>query len=211
MTPTELARRHPELYHVTTARSEESIRRHGLLTTCDILELWGVEEPKRTQLMTRLPPKPFPIEHRALGPITLNDNKPLSEAKLANVLDDGLTPAEWLKMLNSRVFFFVGGKPLKNFMNASPERGVLVVDTLSLVEAYADLVEIAPINTGNTYFNPVRRGRSTFAPLLETDFAVWQRSRPKKSADTIREVTVRASIPDIAKFLKHVRYAETAA
>jgi hypothetical protein len=154
--------------------------------------------------MTKRRGKPVP-----LGPVVINDNAPLNEKKLASVLDDGLTTADWLRMLNGRVFFFAENGPLDRLMGAAlnigrPKR-ILVIDTRTLAEAYAESMEIVPINSGNTNYAAVRRGRSTFATLVATDYDRWRRRRGKKSPDTIKEVAVRRSIPDIARFVLEIR------
>lgn len=155
-----------------------------------------------------------PFIHRSLGEIVISDNIPLSESKLFKVLDDNLTPADWLALLNARVFFFPHRGPLMRLTNARENRGkakdILVVDTEKLAASYANAMDIAPINTGNTNHAPARRGLATFAPLLETDYATWRRRRAKKTPDTIKEVSVRQSILDISVFVVEVIRGEVA-
>ncbi len=107
MTPFQLAQEHPRLWHVTAADAVPSILDRGLLTTADILARWGVDPTQRDGYLTRRRPVPVTLTHPALGSIVINDNAPLNERKLTAVLDDGLTAPDWLRMLNSRLFFFV--------------------------------------------------------------------------------------------------------
>lgn len=115
-------------------------------------------------------------------------------------------------MLNGRVFFFTSLTQLdrlrKAQANLAASKDVLVIDTLRLAEAYGGRMEIVPFNSGNTNHNAVRRGHGTFAPLLSTDYDFWRHQRGNTSPDRIKEVTVRGSVPDIARFVTTVRHGE---
>jgi hypothetical protein len=208
MTPQELSARHRTLFHVTPAGAARSILDSGLYSTKDILERWEAPMARRMELMTRRRRLPVPLDHPRHGRFVINDNAPLSEGKLARILDDGLTSGQWLEMLNSRVFFFTHKKVLERLtgarLNRDKTKDVLELDTERLAEAYGALMEIVPINSGNTNHQPARRGYATFAALFETDYQAWRRRRGKKSLDSIKEVAVRGSIPDIANFVVNV-------
>ena len=209
MTPRELAERHSRLFHATPAGAAQSILERGLYSAKDILHHWEVEPSLSACYLTCRRRLPVPLDHPERGLIVLNDNAPLSETKLAKVLDDGLTSANWLEMLNSRVFFFVSEAPLCRLkgarLNRERPKDVLVLDTERLALAYGHAMEIVPINTGNTNHQPARRGLSTFAALHGTNYQEWRWRRAKKSPDAIKEVAVRGSIPDIANFVLEVR------
>ena len=203
MTPEELAERHPRLFHVTTPGAWPLIKRYGLLPTAALLELFGVEPVRRDALVSRRRPASVPVHHPSLGEAMITDNVPLSEAALARCLDDGLSPSDWLRMLNARVFFWVDRGRLDGLLNARLNRGrareVLTFETLSLARAHAERVEISPINSGSTIRKPARRGLATFTPLLATEYREWQRRRGAR--DTIVEVTVVGGVPDAARHL----------
>jgi hypothetical protein len=97
-------------------------------------------------------------------------------------------------MLNERVFFWVDKKRLDGFLRAQAHQGrerlVLVLNTLSLAKQFRERMELCPINSGSTIYQPARRGRSTFTPLLRHEYATWQWLRGKASPDRIVEVTV---------------------
>ena len=46
VTPEELAQAYPRLYHMADAQSWESIRKHGLLSTSSLLDLYEVKDKK---------------------------------------------------------------------------------------------------------------------------------------------------------------------
>ena len=203
VTPEELAARHPRLFHVTTPGSWPLIARHGLLPAAALLELFEVEPARREALVARRRPASVPIRHPVHGEAAITDNVPLSEAALARCLDDGLTPADWLRMLNARVFFWADRARLDGLLNARLNRGrardVLTFDTLGLARAHAARMEICPINSGSTIRKPARRGLTTFTPLSAMEYRDWQRRRGGR--DVIVEVTVRGGVPDAARHL----------
>jgi hypothetical protein len=151
----------------------------------------------------------MPLSHPVHGTAVLTDNAPLDDRKLARVLDDGLTPDGWRRVLAARVFFWTSEAEAQRLAHARLNRGepraLLVLDTLSLARAHGARMEIAPINTGQTLYVPARRGSATFAPLLQTDYDQWKRRRGLRSPDRIKEVTVRGPVPDAEAHLFDVR------
>ncbi len=216
MTVAELAAQYPRLFHVTEPGSWPSIRQHGLLSTEMLLRQAGCAEAEVAARIRRLRPSPEVVKSERFGPVVLNDNSPLHEKKLAGCLEGGLRPADWIAMLNQRVFFWVDEKRCHGLRDAKAGSGkrpreVLVFDTGSLLARHTNSVEIAPFNTGNTLYDPVKRGRTTFTPLGEMSFAEWRlrrvREGVKASPDVIVEIVVRDGIPDIAEHLIERREA----
>ena len=194
----ELAERYPRLFHMTAAGSWPSIARHGLLGTSALLDLFRVPEEVRLQLETRHRPESVPI---CGGRAVVRDQKPMSDAGLYKCLCDGLTPREWYRMLNSKVFFWVTRERLEKMLNARAYKKkwhtVLVVDTESLLADYLERVTLSHINSGATLFKPTPRGRNTFLP---PDKYPFQRRRKERGAsDAIAELAVDHSVPDIRK------------
>ncbi|MBX9700164.1 MAG: hypothetical protein K2X74_12060 [Acetobacteraceae bacterium] len=205
MTPEELAALHPRLFHLTTPGAWPTIAARGLLSTAALVALFELPTERRAALTGQRRPAEVPLRHPAHGLAVLNDNLPLSEAALAGCLDDGLTPADWLGMLNARVFFWADEAGLARLVGARMNRGrareVLVFDTLPLARAHAERLELCPINSGATLRRPARRGLSTFTPLGAMSHAEWRRRRGMSAPDRILEVAVRDGVPDIARFL----------
>ncbi len=203
MSPEDLSARHPKLYHVTSPGSWPSIARHGLLPASDLVRLFGLDAALRAQLTTRRRAGEVRLRHAVHGTAFLTDNVPLTERALALCLDDGLSPADWVAMLNARVFFWPDQRGLDRLLGARTNRNrprdVLVFDTLGLVRAHADRVEISPINSGSTIRKPARRGLATYSKLLSQSYPDWRRARGGR--DTIREVIVLGGVPDIARYL----------
>jgi hypothetical protein len=202
MSPEDLAARHPKLYHVTAPGAWASIAKLGLLPASTLLHLFAVDEARHLQLTTTRRPQEVRLHHPLHGTAILNDNLPLSERALAACLDDGLQPQDWLSLLNQRVFFWADPSGVARLlgarMNRARPRTVLIFDTLGLVRAHAERMEISPINTGATIRKPARRGLTTFTPLLAKSYTAWQQQRGQR--DKILEVTVNGGVPDIASY-----------
>jgi hypothetical protein len=207
MSPEELSHRHPRLYHLTLPGAWEGIRSHGLLSTTALLDLFEVRGDQRQALEVQRRPEAVPLSHPVHGRATLNDQKPMSEQALAKCLDDGLAPADWLKLLIGRVFFWSSDEGLQSLAGARANRNralsLLVVDTLSLARAHAARIELSPFNTGATFRKPARRGLQTFTPLGELSYDQWSRKRGRR--DKVKEVVVRHAAPDIAQHIIEVR------
>ena len=205
MTPEELSKLHPELFHVSVPGAWPMMKKYGLLSTVKILDLLGINQrEERERLLKKRRPIPVPLSHPTKGKIIINDYRPLSEKALSQVLDDNLTPEDWLMMLNSRIFFWSNGQAAQRLLQAKINRDrkrlVLVVDTQKLAKDYSDKMEISPINSGSTIRKAARRGMRTFTPLSIVEYKKWQKLRGQN--DKILEVIVRDSIPNIQKYVR---------
>ena len=203
MTPDELAARIPRLYHVTDRRSRALVETHGLLCANSLIDRFVDDVEERERLKSERRRDFLRLHDGADGYAALNDNIPLIFGKLTPKLDDGLTPTDWLRMLNGRVFFWP--EPQERFFAAGRRGGrellLLTFETASLARAYAGRLDLAPINTGSALRDPARRGRRTFTPASSVTWDAWRRSRSnvKRSLDSVREVSIRGDVPDAAE------------
>ena len=209
MTPEELAKRHPYLFHVTLSGTSESIGKYGLLPTSKLLDLFEIKGAEREKIERKRRQKAVVIEHSMHGKAVINDQKPMSETALLKCLNDNLTPSDWLTLLNNRVFFWPNERRLKKFQNRIDNQGVnlevIKLDTLALAKKYAENIELSPINSGNTCRKPTRRGLSTFTPLLDMSYADWSKKRGLIKCDNIAEVTIIDGVLDIGAYIVDVR------
>ncbi len=210
MTPEELAELHPRLYHTTHPANLSGILKHGLRSTRSILSLHGRPDGYCTRYVRRRRTETERVEHPHYGVAMVTDNKPLIPSKLEPYLDDNLTLEDWCEKLNERVFFWPDEEKLRELLNARAyrhlDRQVMVFDTKSLAEAYADQMDLSPINSGAALFLPAaRRGHATFTPLLQHSYKKWRRLRMERgetqSLDSIKEVTVVDGIEHVERFL----------
>lgn len=203
MTPDDLVRKHPRLWHMAQDGSWPSIREHGLLSTTALLDLYKIEGERREALERRHRPQSVPIACEGLPGAVVRDQKPMREVALTGCLDDGLTPTDWYVTLNQRVFFWPLRTRLRGLLEARAYRKdvqtVLTLDTRSIVDAYADVVQLSPINSGATIMSIARRGNHTFAPIAE--FPLEPHRRRQGHKQSVAEVV----IPDrVVPILDHV-------
>lgn len=187
---------YPQLYHLAEAGSWRSIQRHGLLSVSAILDLFEVDGERRDELESQVRPKPVPLRHPSHGVVVLRDQKPLSWAKLSACLID-MTAAEWSRLLNRHVFFWLERRHLEGLLNAKEYRvhshDVITFDTRSVLRSHE--AYLSPINSGSTLFNPAKRGRTTVRPLAIYD--VLEKRRPI-------EFLIEGGVPDARKHVVHV-------
>lgn len=206
VTPEILAARFPRLYHMAQAGSWPGIQRHGLLSTCALLDLFEVQGEAREALVARHRPESVLIRHPIHGEAVIRDQKPMSDSGLLRVLPEGISPADWYRTLNEKVFFWVDRARLEKLLGAAAYRGkrqtVLTLHTAALLARHAGQVLLSPINSGCTKPYPAPRGSDTFLPLAEYPFEESSRKRGRMHA--VVELTVRHSVPDVRDFVLKV-------
>lgn len=197
----------PLLFHMTEAGSWPSIRRHGLLSTSALLDLFGLEGAARAAVEARRRPESVALAHPVHGRAVIRDNGPIDDAKLAKVLEDGLTPADWYRTLNARVFFWLSRRKLLNLLGARSYRrsahDIIECDARRLVEAYRAEITLSPINSGAVLFaGAPKRGAGTFLSIDNYPYAAWAKKRPKDGR--VAELAVAGGVPDAERFVRRV-------
>ena len=184
-----------------------SIERYGLLSTSALLDLFQVPANQREALECCRRPEFVEIVNPNLGRAVIRDQKPMNERHLLGlardggpVLRNGLSPCDWYRILNSKVFFWVNQERLETLLSARAYRSnrhtILVVDTETLLDNHLDRVCLSPINSGNTQPFPQPRGLDTFLPLNQYPFEEWLYKR-RTYGEPIVELAVGHSVPDI--------------
>jgi hypothetical protein len=180
------------------AGSWAGIRQHGLLSTSALLDLFEIDGDLRAALESARRPESVTITHPVRGTAVVRDQIPLREGPLARCLV-GMTPVEWYRELNRRVFFWLNEGRVGGLLRGQGYRrrphDVLTIDTASLVGAYEDQITLAPINTGSTIYNPRPRGVGTFLSIADYPFDDWRRRRSRRTA--VAELAVLAGVQDI--------------
>jgi len=204
MTPPELARRWPHLFHLAEAGAWPSIQRHGLLSTTALLDLFAVPPDQRHPLEGARRTRSHVLEHPEHGTAVLRDNLALHPTALERTLD-AMTAEEWCRTLNARVFFWLTEARWQRLRATRLYRDrphdLLVLNTASLLAAHGDRVELSPLNSGAVFaLTTVRRGPQTFRPVRDFD---WEGRR--RSAEPVVELTVPDGVPDVADHVVDVR------
>ena len=193
----------PRLFHVTDGGAWPSIQTHGLLSTSALLDLYGVQGASRSA---------FESERRATGMILkragwpgvlVRDQSPMRDRALLGCLTDGMTPREWYRLLNGKVFFWTSERRLQRLLNARAGRDVaqlvLTIETRGVVERYRDRILLSGMNTGSTIRRPLPRGPRTLLPIAEFPYA--ERRRTRSPPDALVELTVGGAVPDVMDHL----------
>jgi hypothetical protein len=130
----------------------------------------------------------------------------MDDKGLVRCLQDGLAPADWYRILNSKVFFWLTWERLQRLLNAGQyrlqEHDVLTVDAKALVSAYARQIWFCPMNSGCTKPFPHARGSSTFQRIADYPYSDWRSKRPR--GERVVELAIDYAVPDIAKFTTRV-------
>ena len=197
MEPDRLAALHPVLYHMADAHNFESLERRGLLSTSALLDELGVSGDARVELEAAHRPNTVALTGTD-GTVYVRDQHPLEPAALAACLDN-VSPGDWYRTLNARVFFWPTQDRLERMLKAygRSEQAILEVDTVGLLERYADRLELSHINSGyaSSRYPAAKRGRYTFVPLSEYAYS---------AKNKIAEVTVLGAVPDVLELTKRV-------
>jgi hypothetical protein len=199
----ELIACYPRLYHMAQDGSWPLIKRLGLLSTEALLDAFRVEDPCRGAIIGEHRPSSVAIRSALYGEAAVRDQIPMRDAILARVLEGGMTPADWYRLLNSFVFFWPTEARLLTLLSARAYRGrvhtVLVVDTARLLDHHGGRVRLSPINSGNTLFDARPRGRATFHTIDDYPFTEMRRRRGPASA--IAEIAVGGGVSPIEPVL----------
>ena len=146
----------PVAFHMAESGAWASIRRHGLLSTSALLDLYEIDAADRAATEAAHRPRGVVLARADLGRAVVRDQKPMDDASLTRCLQDGLAPRDWYRLLNSRAFLWLSRKRLVRLLCARPyrarEHDVLELDTRALVAAYAGRITLSPTSTA------VRRG-----------------------------------------------------
>lgn len=195
-----IAQRWPRLYHLTEMGCWPAIERHGLLSTAALLDLYGVADARRQQLLAQRRPEMVRLKRWRIGTAFVRDNKPMNETVLRRTLV-GMNVSAYYRALNERVFFFLEEAAMLKLRAAPPysdrAHELLVLDTAALLGRYQHAVELSPYNSGAVHAgSTVQRGPRPFLPVAEYP---WEERRDKRPP--IAELTVLGAVQDVTSLL----------
>jgi hypothetical protein len=174
-----------------------SISQYGLLSTTALLDLYGKDGQERIQIESEWRAESIKISHPKYGDAVIRDQKPLHSG--ANKFIKGMTPTEYYRLLNGKVFFWTRRERLVSLLGARAYKGrshdVLTVDTDGLVRSHEDEITLSPINSG-AFFGSGDRGAFTFKKIRDYPYSDELKKRGK---DAVVELAVEYAVRDIAK------------
>ena len=192
---------HSRLFHMAADGAWPSILRHGLFSTSAVLDVAGVDGEERVRLEERRRPDSVAITVDG-DEFILRDQKPLNESKLERCLVD-MTVAEWLRMLNGKVFLWPTRERCEQLLDARAYRDhvhtIIEFDTARLLERHS--ASVSPINSGAVLYDPPQRGTFTFTTIDEFPVDKYRKRGRRKM---IAEVAVDYAIPDAAEITTDV-------
>ena len=183
-----------------------SIRKHGLLSTSALLDLYEVAGARRVQIEERRRPAGILLDHPTLPRAVIRDQIPMDDSGLRRCLPRNMTPFDWYRLLNTKVFFWLTRDRLLRLLNAGAYRDeihdVIEINARLLIEAYYNKIWFCPINSGCTKPMPHARNKDTFMRIPAYPYAIW---RPKrKKGERVVELAVDHGVPNIRDFVKRV-------
>jgi hypothetical protein len=197
VTPDELAKLYPRLYHMAEPDSWESICKYGLLSTSSLLTLFGINGAARQEIEACRRSNSYEITDAEHGRAVIRDQKPIIESKLKAALQD-CTLEEWYVLLNSRVFFWLTEERLNVLLSAREYRDkphtVLTLETLAIARDYQPSITLSPMNSGNTLPIAHPRGVASFSRMADYPFQERLKRGPYY---TVVELAVEGGVPDV--------------
>lgn len=197
----------PTLYHMAEHGSWASILERGLLSTTALLDLYEIIGVERKDIEERRRPLSVALERTGLPRAVVRDQKPMDDGGLRRCLPSHLTPREWYRLLNAKVFFWLTEERLLRLLGASEykdkKHDVLEIDSRALISAYHDRIWLCPINSGCTKPFPHPRDEGTFQRILDYPYAKWRRKR--KRGERVVELAIDYAVPDLRKYVVRVR------
>ncbi|MGI4798211.1 MAG: DUF7002 family protein [Janthinobacterium lividum] len=198
----DLVHANPTLFHMAERGAWPAIQRHGLLSTSALLDLYGVTGAARVALEATRRPDTATLTQPGFPDIAIRDQKPMSDRALESCLTGGMTPPDWYRLLNGKVFFWLTEARLAKLLGARPyrahEHDVLQLDTARLVAAYRDVITLSRINSGSTIRKAALRGPDTFRTIA--DYPI------RRGRERAVELAVTGGIPDIARYVTDVTW-----
>lgn len=205
MTPELFCEQYPYLFHMAEADTWESIKRYGLLSTSAILDLLKITGKERKDIESSCRKDYVLIEDKKHGKFLIRDNGPLPLKKLQASLID-MTPEQFYKELNKKVFFWPTEQRVKDLLGARRYRNrkhtVIKVRSDLLLKHYQTKIHLSRINSGAAVYQPTPRGKSTFVPFIKWDEDVGPRSGKLK--EPIAEIAVRYGVDKITEIAVEV-------
>lgn len=190
-----LIAKYPFVYHMAEAGTWPSIQQRGLLSTTAALDALGVNGAMRDRLESNHRPEMQSLHPGSSDDIVLRDQRPMPPARLSQALPPHVTPEQWYRLINSKVFFWVSAERLGRLLRSygGHQHDVLKVATASLLNAHEAKTSLCHMNSGNTLPIPHWRDPSIFKRI--SDYPVNRAGNPIKE---VVELVVDYSVPDIS-------------
>jgi len=190
-------------FHIAEAENWPSIRRGGLHSTRVLIEQAGLGGPEAERFAGYRP-----AGMRLPTGVRIRDQRPMPPAALERCLDPGLSPADWYRVVNSKVFFWLDAERVNRHLAACRARPqiVITVDLHRMLARHGERACVTPFNVGNARRRAASRGYRTFVPLRawlatrwRAEAAPGRRIRPGERRPA--EIAIDGSVADLMDFV----------
>jgi hypothetical protein len=170
------------------------------------LDLYGVTGAARVEIEERRRSASVLLEQAGLPPAVVRDQLPMDDVGLRRCLPPHLVPADWYRLLNQKVFFWLKRERLIKLLKAGTYRDrahtVIEVSTRALVEAHRERIWFCPMNSGCTKPYPHPRNEQTFRRIPDYPYSSWRKRR--QPGERVVELAIDYAVPKIADFVTRV-------
>ena len=196
----------PHLYHMAERGAWEGIKRHGLLSTSSLLDLYGITGAERFAIESTRRDTIVQINAPGLARAGIRDQLPMDDVGLRRCLPSTISPQQWYEFLNRKVFFWLTKDRLGRMSNArayrDAEHEVLVLDARRIVAAFSESIWLCPINSGCTKPMPAQRSYSSLTRIADYPYQYWRRRR--RRGERVVELSVDDCVPNVIDFVERV-------
>lgn len=190
-------------FHLADVENWPSIEREGLYSTTALIARAGLIG-RAALPFTRYRGATMRLPSGAV----IRDQRPMPPDALRRCLDDGLTPDDWYRLVNAKVFFWLDVARLNRHLaacRARPQR-VVAVDLRALVERHGGRAMVTPFNVGNARRRPAARGHRSFVPLNAWLTERWASEAapggtPRPRSHPPAELAVDDAVPDLTDLI----------
>ena len=181
-------------YHFVEPANLASIRRHGLLSTERLLKQSGMGIKESEEFLTSHRPESVTLDNGVI----IRGQEPMPPALLERALREGMTPADWYRLLNSFVFLWANRERVTRHQRAFVDRPqlLLVFDAKRLLKELGDEIFVSPINSGNARRKAAARSTKLFVPYHSWIEQGWAEIDGEKRPDSSlpAEITIKGRL-----------------
>ena len=199
--------RHPAVFHTMPATAWPSVQRHGLLSTQRLVDLYDVDAAEQDLILGAPRGESRVLRAAGMPTAVIRDQKPMKF--LAEKISPGSSLVEFLRAINSRVFFWASEARLARLRRAKEYRAevqiILHVNTCAPVDRHRSRIRLCRFNSGAvTQKNHPERGHEAWLPIAEYPYDEYRQHYGRAGA--LAEVTVLDAVPDILELTDRIEY-----
>ena len=159
-----------QLWHVAPGGAWDAIAAKGLRTAEQLINAATLDDEERTRLLTE--PRPEDVTLDVDGTkVLLRDQGALTRhPDLPSIMEEGLTVADWVGLLNRRVYLFTSAAAMKTLLAKYAElhgtQDRISFSPMRLSQVVAGQLELTTTNTGAIARSKgVQKRRADFLPM----------------------------------------------